>query len=473
MSPPASFPGLMCCVMLCGVVSVSTILHAADEKDAGPWRLSNATGLPDWLDISGTQRTRYETLDGQFRVGRSGGDQMLAFRTTLRLEAKSECFSLVGEMIDSRQELADSGTPATVLITSVNTVELLQGYAAVRFDDLFLDDSRSELRFGRQTMDVGSRRLVARNEFRNTINAFTGLQYQWELKDGPTIRSFYVLPVIPRPLDPASLLDNDIQFDDESFDLQFWGLHAQWPKLLWGATGEVYVFGLHEDDSADLPTRNRQLYTPGLRLSRKPAKRTWDFDFESVTQFGTTRNSIAAADTADLDHFAWFGHAEVGYTFDAAWSPRVALLYDYASGDDSPTDDDSNRFDTLFGARRFEHGPTGIYGAFARANIQSPGLRFTAKPVKPLELMTTYRPYWLASDTDAWTTSGLRDPAGNSGSFVGHQLEARVRWDMLPGNVRVEAGGAYLFAGEFINNAPNATGQGDTAYGYLSLEITF
>jgi hypothetical protein len=67
----------------------------------------------------------------------------------------------------------------------------------------------------------------------------------------------------------------------------------------------------------------------------------------------------------------------------------------------------------------------------------------------------------------------LRDPAGNSGSFVGHQLEARVRWDIRPGKLRLEAGGAYLFGGEFIRNAPNATGQGDTAYGYLSLEITF
>lgn len=448
-------------------------LSTNEARAAEAWRLTKATGLPDWLDISGTQRTRYETLDGQFRVGRSGGDQMLAFRTTLRLEAKSEQFSLVGELIDSRQELADTGTPAAVLITSVNAVELLQGYAALRFDDLFLDNSRSELRFGRQTMDVGSRRFVARNDFRNTIKAFTGLHYEWQLKDGPTIRSFYVLPVIPRPLDPASLLDNDIEFDEESFDLQFWGLHMQWPKLLWGATGEVYVFGLHEDDSAELPTRNRQLYTPGLRFSRKPAKGKWDLDFEGVAQFGTQRGSTRATDARDLDHFAWFGHVEAGYTFDAAWSPRVAVLYDYASGDDNPTDGDSNRFDTLYGARRFEHGPTGIYGAFARANIQSPGLRLVAKPAKPLELTTTYRPYWLASDTDAWTTSGMRDPSGNSGSFVGHQLEARVRWDVLPGNVRLEAGGAYLFAGEFIKNAPNATHRGDTAYGYLSLELTF
>jgi hypothetical protein len=87
--------------------------------------------------------------------------------------------------------------------------------------------------------------------------------------------------------------------------------------------------------------------------------------------------------------------------------------------------------------------------------------------------MTTYRPFWLASDTDAWTTSGLRDPTGNSGSFIGHQLEVRLRWDVLPGNTRFELGGAYLFAGEFIKNAPNATYRGDTVYGYLSLETTF
>jgi hypothetical protein len=287
------------------------------------------------------------------------------------------------------------------------------------------------------------------------------------------LRAFYVLPVTRLPSDAASLLDNDVQFDEESFDLQFWGLHAHWPKLLWGATGEVYVFGLHEQDSADVPSRNRQLCTPGLRLSRRPAKRTWDFDLDSVVQAGTMRNSTAATDTRDLDHLAFFGHAEVGYTFDESWSPRVAVLYDYASGDDGPTDEASNRFDTLFGARRFEHGPTGIYGAFARSNIQAPGLKVSARPAPRFEVMTAYRPYWLASATDAWTTSGLRDPAGQSGSFVGHQLEAALRWVLRPGNARLELGGAYLFAGEFIENAPNSTDQGDTAYGYAALDVAF
>ncbi|HET9448500.1 MAG TPA: alginate export family protein, partial [Steroidobacteraceae bacterium] len=225
--------------------------------------------------------------------------------------------------------------------------------------------------------------------------------------------------------------------------------------------------------SAALPSRNREFYTPGLRLSRKPAPAAWDFDFETAVQFGTARGSTAATDRHDLDHLAFFAHAETGHTLAAAWSPRVALLYDYASGDQSPTDDESNRFDTLFGARRFEHGPTGIYGAFTRSNIHSPGARIVARPAARIEAMTTYRAYWLASDRDAWTTSGLRDPAGDSGSFIGHQLEARLRWDRRPGSFRLELGGAYLFGSTFIGNAPNAAARGDTAYGYVAIDFTF
>lgn len=165
-------------VLMASVALASLCAKAADPKATGPWRLSEAAGLPEWLDISGTQRTRYETLDGQFRAGRTGSDQMLALRTTLRLEAKSERFSAVIETIDSRQKLADTDTPIDAGM--VNALELLQGYGAIRFDGPFATDSRSELRLGRQTMDVGSRRLVARNNFRNTINAFTGLHYRWQ-----------------------------------------------------------------------------------------------------------------------------------------------------------------------------------------------------------------------------------------------------------------------------------------------------
>ena len=210
-----------------------------------------------------------------------------------------------------------------------------------------------------------------------------------------------------------------------------------------------------------------------MRLSRAPAKGAWSFDVESVAQVGKTRASTDPADTTDLDHRAYLQHAEVGYTFDRSWAPTVAVLYDYASGDDRPDDDESNRFDTLFGARRFEYGPTGIYGVFARSNVQSPGYRLTAKPASGVDVMVAHRLYWLASASDAWTTSGVRDPSGEAGSFVGQQLEARLRWEVVPGNLRLEVGGAHLFAGGFFDDAPNATGQGDPTYGYVAVDVRF
>jgi hypothetical protein len=194
---------------------------------------------------------------------------------------------------------------------------------------------------------------------------------------------------------------------------------------------------------------------------------------ESVFQAGHSRSSTAATDTRDLDHFAHFQHVEAGYTFVAPWSPRLVLQFDYASGDDNPNDDNNNRFDTLFGARRFDFGPTGIYGPFARSNLISPGYRLIMKPQATFEVMFAHRLYWLASDRDAWTTSGVRDSTGKSGSYLGVQPEIQLRWDVLPGNVSLEAGAAYVFSGEFVDDAPNSNDEGDSSYAYVQTVFTF
>jgi hypothetical protein len=55
---------------------------------------------------------------------------------------------------------------------------------------------------------------------------------------------------------------------------------------------------------------------------------------------------------------------------------------------------------------------------------------------------------------------------------VGQQIEMRVRWWILPGNLLLEAGYAHLFAGEFIDNAPNSNG-GDSNYVYTQFSLQF
>ena len=81
--------------------------------------------LPDWISLGVQQRIRYEMLKNQFRVGASGNDQVLSFRTlaqaNLRLHPQ---LNLHLELQDSRQELADSGTNLTTAI--VNSAELLE-----------------------------------------------------------------------------------------------------------------------------------------------------------------------------------------------------------------------------------------------------------------------------------------------------------------------------------------------------------
>ena len=459
--------------ILAGILlsSISPLTLQAADNVPKPWRGSDVLGLPAWFQLSGHHRLRYETLEGQFRTNRQGNEHILVLRTAIQAALTFDQFELVAEFMDSRQELADRRSPINTTI--VNTFELLQGYVAVNFPDVVQEGGTARLQLGRQTIDFGSRRLVARNRFRNTLNNFTGINTSWAAASGHSLRAFYFLPVSRVPSDTPSLLDNDTEFDEEDFDWQFWGVAAEMPQLLPTINGELFVFGLHEDDSPDRVTRDRTLYTPGFRLYRKPATGQFDCELESVFQAGHSRSSTATTNTTDLDHFAHFQHLEVGYSFAVRWSPRLVVQFDYASGDDNPNDDNNNRFDTLFGARRFDFGPTGIYGPFARSNLISPGYRLVLKPHAAFDIMFAHRFYWLAADRDAWTTSGVHDPTGKSGSYLGTQPEIRLRWDVLPGNVRLEAGAAYLFSGEFEDDAPNSNDEGDTSYAYVQTVFTF
>jgi hypothetical protein len=441
----------------------------AEAQQSDPLRLDLPFQSPQWLEISGEQRSRYESLDGQFRANFAGSDQRWEIRTLLRADMDFHAFRLVLEGIDSRNELADEGSPINT--SNVDTFELLQGYAA--FDMESWTGGEGELRVGRQTLDLGSRRLVARNRFRNTINSFTGVHGSWERPAGDSLQAFYFLPVDRLPNDRDSLLENDTEFDEEDFDTQFWGLFYETPEFGDKTRGEFYLFGLHEEDRADRPTADRELYTPGFRFVRDPAKGKCDFQWESVLQFGHSRATASPSDTQDLDHLAHYHHLQAGYTLDTEYAPRLALLFDYASGDEDPNDGDNNRFDTLFGARRFDYGPTGTYGAFARSNIISPGYQLTAKPSKKFDFLVGHRLFWLASDRDAWTTAGVRDPSGNSGSFIGQQVEASLRWKVCPDLLTVEVGAAHLFAGEFMREAPNSNGEGDATYGYFQTTLEF
>lgn len=438
------------------------------------WRVNKLFTLPNCLSISGQHRTRFETVDEQFRSGRNGDDQILVFRTNVLTELMFQNWKFGLEILDARQAHAKDDTPISTSV--VNPTDVLQGFVQWQAQHLISENSVSNFKVGRFTIDVGSRRLVARNLFRNTINAFTGFDWQWTGADGKQIRTFYTLPVNRLPRERERLIDNRSESDDQDFEVKFWGLYYGFPDqsfTTWQSQAELFYFGLDENDTHDRPTRNRNIHTFGGRLYKQTRVNEFDYQIETVIQFGESRSSAASNNLEDLDHFAYFYRIELGYKYDTLWSPRLSAQFDFASGDDDPDDGNNNRFDSLFGARRFDFGPTGIYGPFSRANLISPGIRLQLKPSQHTSLFIAHRGYWLASNKDAWTVAAVHDRQGDSGSYIGQQLEFRYRWEIVPKNIRLELGGAYLFKGEFANTAPNANREGDPNYLYSQLLFTF
>ena len=444
----------------------------AGQTPATPWNIHDAAGLPDWLKLAVQHRTRFENIDDTFVKNGSDGDQVLAFRTQVFLEAAFQQFRVGAEFIDSRIDLNDAGTPANT--TLVNGMELLQGYLAWQTHDFFNTGLDAEVKFGRQTIDIGSRRLVARNRYRNTINSFNGIDFIVQSQGNWQWRNFAVLPVSRLPNDQESIRDGQAEFDEENFKVIFAGSFFTISHLPLDSTGELYFFQLSEEDTANTPSKNRNLSTPGMRWFREPKINQINFELETALQTGTSHDSSAATNKTKLDHFAYFGHAAIGYTFDLPWSPLLMLQYDYASGDNDPNDGKNGRFETLFGARRFEFGPTGIWGAFARANINTPGIRLQFKPMPNLSGFIAHRAYWLAEKRDMWVGSNLRDTSGQSGSYIGQQVEARLKWEAVPKLVTLETGWAHLFKGEFAKNAPGSPAdKSDTDYFYAQTSLSF
>jgi hypothetical protein len=249
------------------------------------------------------------------------------------------------------------------------------------------------------------------------------------------------------------------QMDRRVKGAYFWGGYFGAP-LKSGVNGELYYFGLWEDPDLTLSLKRRHS-TIGGRLYKDSKPRAIGFEIESAWQFGKN---------ADLDHFAHLQHGQVTYTFDFQWQPSISGHYDYASGDEDPNDTRSGNFDTLYGARRWEYGPTGIYNWMYRTNISSPALYFGLKPTKKLEVIPSLRWQWLAQAKARWAGGLLQDPIGQSGTYVGASMEWRLRYSFHP-YFRPEIGYTRFFKGTFAKDAPGSPNTRDTNYFFVELEL--
>ena len=120
-------------------------------------------------------------------------------------------------------------------------------------------------------------------------------------------------------------------------------------------------------------------------------------------------------------------------------------------------DDTIHAFDSLYGLRRFDYGPTDVYQTFPRSNILAPGLRSVTKLDGLHNIMIGYKALWL------------QKVANGDDDFLGHQLEFRWRYQAFK-SLRLELGGAYLAKGNALDRGAYPD---DSMYGYTALMYKF
>ena len=407
---------------------------------------------PEWLDVGLAHRMRYESLNNNFRVGGDPDIDGVTTRTRFRMGIDWKIFRFFGEGQNSSSIGESGGATGTINSSLFSQDRLLQAFVDIRLDNVLGTGLRSDLHIGRMTFDFGSRRLIARNEFRNTTNSFEGVH--WNLAQGQIwrTRAFLVKPVS----DTFGVLQADN-------DTVFWGVQIEDRHESWFLT-DLYYFGINSNATATIDRRNFGTY--GARLFRTHAPGEFDYESETAFQVGTVG-------TQDL--FAYFQHAELGYMFAVPWRPHVRFQYDYASGTSNPSGSSSHTFGNLFGARNFEYTPTSVFGPFFRSNISTPGTRFTVQPSDQLRLTLKYRAWYLAQSQDAWVGSGLQDSTGASGNFLGQDVEVRVdwQWDTV---TFWRVGYDHLFAGSYMQNLARVPGNPpgkDVDYFYIQTELRF
>lgn len=461
--------GLLRVIVLWASVAGVASLRPRPAMAEPPLRLKTALGAPEWLELKLSHRTRFERLSDQFRAGASGSDFGLALRTLLFFGARVKPIVVGLELQDARIHFVDRDTPLDSTLS--NPLDILQAHVGLDLEDVFVAGGKGSIRAGRLTLDLGSRRLVARNRYRNTINGFNGVDLGFETPSKDELRLFAVLPVDRRPKTEEGLRSNALELDAERLETQLFGLFVGSRTLGEGFRGEIYVIGFLEADERGVSTSNRRLVNPGMRVLREAGPGRVDFEVEGVLQIGSSRATRSPEDQRDLEHLAAFAHASVGYTLSGPVPTRIVVGYDHATGDADPRDDTNGRFDTLFGARRFEYGPTGLYGLLARSNLRSLVARVELSLAPDMDGFVAYRAAWLAEARDAWTSAGVRDPEGASGTFLGHQIEARARWRLLPGNLSFDLGFAHAALGSFPRRAGGPPPE-DPTYLYAQLSIT-
>ncbi|MCG8650006.1 MAG: alginate export family protein, partial [Pirellulales bacterium] len=301
----------------------------------------------------------------------------------------------------------------------------------------------------------GAQRLVSPLDWANTRRTFDGGRFLYK-GDTWNVDGFFVHPVNRNAA-------NESKIDDTNEAVDFWGLYASRDDLSIGNV-EVYYLGLVND------LLNFDYHTLGSRLTGTTAGGTM-YEVESGYQFGSNSNGS--------DHSATFFTAGLGRKLEICtrcgeWNPIVWAWYDFASGEDDPTQvargDDG--FDHLF---PLAHKYNGLMDLFGRRNLNDVNFQFITPLLGPkVKLLLWYHYFFLDERTTPYgVTLAPFNPANVAGDReLGHELDVLFNVTVTP-RTSMLLGYSYFSAGDYYDTTAGVPTNQDAQFFYMQYQTRF
>ena len=400
----------------------------------------SATDPETYLSFGADVRERFEGNDApNFGVGGAHPEDYVISRT----EADAD-LHLAGQ-VQIFVQLQSDFAPWKTQLTPVDQdrLDLEQAFVAITEP---VDGGTLKLRFGRQQIAFDLQRFISVRDGPNVRQSYDAAWADYER--GPwRVTSFYSQPV----------QDRDARaFDDYSSGRLTYG-GARLERKLLKSVKVAISYSRFTQDGAQFLTASGNERRDILDVHASGGGAGFDWDVEGMNQTGHIGSELIEA---------WAFGSLGGYTLrDVAWTPRLGLQVDAASGDRDPRDGVLGTFNPLF--------PNGYYvtlaGYTGYVNFVHVKPSLTLHPTRTLKLVLAAAGQWRETTADAVYSQPdipVGGTAGHGDAYTGTYGQVRADWQLS------EHYAAALEAVHFaVGEAIRATGAHDGDY--LGVELRY
>ena len=399
------------------------------------------TVLPAWLRVRGEFRERLEGFENSGFVSERDDTYALSRVRLSATVTASKSLSFQAHVQDARVAKKEVGPTAAPF----------RGPFDLRLGFSDIGDAKAPVaaRLGRQELAFGEQRLLGHLAWVNTGRSWDAARMILRAKG-------WQADVFGASL-VRSLPD---EFDKSGNGNRLAGVYAASSKVIPQAAVEPYVFWRRDVNlRSELTTVGTLSQTTmGARVAGKLPARL-DYGVEMAMQRGSL---------ADDSVNAWAGHWQMRESLPGAGAIKLTSEYNFATGDDNPTDGQRQTFDQLYPTG---HDKLGLADQVGWRNIHHLREGFEFSPFKATPISLNYHSWWLAEKTDGlYASSGTqiaRVVGGADSSHVGQELDLQITRPLTP-QLQLAAGYAHMFTGAFLKQAtPGAS------YSYPYVMVTY